>query len=183
MKRTLLLYCLLLALILPAGCSGGDDLDYPIVDWYPVNVILLVQDKAGNDLLDPNLSDNYFEGATISFQGITHEARRLEEGEYWAAIPTKEYLARMKGFRLVHETLTISDKQEKRWFLVFGEIDGAKDMDEDLVVTWPSGQTDIIHYHCSDHKIEKKKGEWNIDCQRSWKLNSQDAQNPFRLVK
>ena len=185
MKRITSFCILALALMTVACAEIGDPegLDRPIVDWYPVNVILLVQDKDGNDLLNPSLSGNYFEGASITFKGENHEARRLEPGEYWSAIPTKAYLARIKGFRLVYETLTISGKQENRWFLVFGEIDGALDMDEDLVVTWPSGETDTIHYHCSDHRVVKENGEWIIDCKRSWKLNGKDATNPFSLVK
>jgi len=186
MKRTFLLYCLLSALILPAGCSEwtDSDIDYPIVDWYPVNVIILLQDKDGNDLLDPDRSGNYFEGATLSFQGVTYEARQLENGEYWSATPTKAFFARIKGFRLVHDSIRLNGTDTQRWFLVFGQIDGADDMEEDLVVTWPNGETDTIHYHCSNHKIEKQRdGEWIIDCQRSWKLNGKTAQNPFHLVK
>ena len=185
MKRIASFYILALAL-LTVACNDINEvegIDRPIVDWYPVNVIVTIQDKDGNDLLNPSASGNYFDGASITFKEEQHEARRLEPGEYWSAIPTKAYLARIKGFRLVYETLTISGKQENRWFLVFGEIDGAKDMDEDLVITWPSGKTDTIHYHCSDHRVEKEKGEWVIDCKRSWKFNGKDATNPFHLVK
>ena len=53
--------------------------------------------------------------------------------------------------------------------LRFGEIDGSADMDEDLVLRWPDGSTDTIHYHCSDHKARR-----NPTCNRYWKLNGVD---------
>ena len=53
--------------------------------------------------------------------------------------------------------------------LVFGEIDGAADMDEDLILNWPDGSEDVIHYHCSDHREGR-----NAKCNRSWKLNGKE---------
>ena len=35
-------------------------------------------------------------------------------------------------------------------------------------LSWPDGSTDVIHYHCSDHREGK-----NPRCNRSWKLNGQ----------
>ena len=184
-------FSLALFILLISGCSTIDQepetdyRDYPIVDWYPVNLIVTVQDKQGNDLLDPARSGNYFEGTTISFKGTTYDARLLEAGEYWAKAPTKAYFAKMKGLRLVHDQLYFSETEIRTcYFLVFGQIDGAADMDENLVITWPNGKQDTFHYHCSDHKIEKQKdGSWDIDCQRYWKLNNKKASNPFSLVK
>ena len=177
---------LILSLLLSAGCSNIVFEDYPTVDWYPVNLIVTVQDEAGNDLLDPALEENYFDGATISFQGKTYEAFELGINENWQQTPTKMYLARIKGFRLVYDTIYISESETREChFLVFGEIDGARDMDEDLILTWPDGSRETFHYHCSDHKVVKKgnSGEWDISCKRSWTLNGEEADNPFHFVK
>ena len=52
--------------------------------------------------------------------------------------------------------------------LNFGEIDGADDMDEDILLQWPDGSRDVIHYHCGNHRYGK-----NFGCDRSWKLNGE----------
>ena len=64
------------------------------------------------------------------------------------------------------------------YYLVFGEIDGASDMDEDIVLCWPDGSKDEIHYHCSDHRIWPEP-----KCNRSWKLNGENHEgNVFQFV-
>lgn len=73
---------------------------------------------------------------------------------------TKTYLARIYGLFAVPTT----DKQG--YYLQFGEIDGAADMDTDIVLNWPDGSEDTIHYHCSDHREGR-----HPKCSRSWKLN------------
>ena len=178
-------------LAVPTSCNelatdpeDPDMWDYPIVDWYPVNVFVRVQDKKGNDLLDPNRSGNYADGTTLTFDGTTYTVRELETGEYWNDIPTKMYLARMKGLRLVHDSLYVDGAKHLCYFLAFGEIDGAKDYDEDLTIQWPDGKKDVIHYKCWNHHITKQKdGSWDIGCERTWKLNKKAADNPFILVK
>ncbi|MBO4656553.1 MAG: hypothetical protein J5639_02150 [Bacteroidales bacterium] len=39
-------------------------------------------------------------------------------------------------------------------------------MDEDIVLKWPDGSKDTIHYHCSDHTSRPP-----IECNRWLKLN------------
>lgn len=61
--------------------------------------------------------------------------------------------------------------------LVFGEIDGAADMDEDIVLNWPDGSKDVTHYHCSDHREGR-----HPKCNRSWELNGSEHEgNTFRF--
>lgn len=184
MKRIFpLLFTLYLAGLCLAGCEILND-DYPIVDWYPVNVIVTVQDKNGNDLLDPDRDGNYADGVSLTFQGQTFPVRDLEPGEYWDCAETKAYFATMKGLRLVHDSLYVNQSRKLCYFLVFGQIDGAEDFDEDLVIKWRDGRQDVIHYKCWNHHVRKKlDGSWDIDCKRSWKLNRLDSQNPFQLVK
>ena len=49
--------------------------------------------------------------------------------------------------------------------LLFGEIDGGADMNEDLVINWGNGTTDVINYQCSKHNERK------LSCKREWKVN------------
>lgn len=184
MKR--IFFSLLLSAFLFAGCNifenpNGDN--PPDVDWYPVSVFITVRDKDGRDLLDPSLTDGYVHGTTLKYKGETFGVRSILTGT--STVPTKAYLARMQGLRLAQGPLSMSPTEQRNcYYLVFGEIDGALDLDEDLVITWKDGTEDVIHYHCADHKVEKQKdGNWFIDCERSWQLNKQPSTNPFQLVK
>ena len=182
-------FLLLLALmLLPAGCTEGGilpDDDYPIVDWYPVNVILTVQDRNGNDLLDPSREDTFAHGTTLTFKGEKYGVQSNLNGGSVSQAPTKMYLARMRGLLLEQGQVWFSETEQRTcYYLVFGEIDGAKDFDDDLVVKWPDGSEDVIHYYCADHKVKRKAdGSWDISCDRSWKLNKKAATTPFQFVK
>ena len=185
MKRIAFLI-LLAAMLLPAGCTeGGIDPDYPIVDWYPVNVVMTVQDRYGNDLLDPTREDSLVHGTTLTFQGENYGVQSNLNGTAVSMAPTKMYLARIKGLLLCHGLIQISETETRTcYYLVFGEIDGAKDFDEDLTVNWADGSEDIIHYYCANHSIKKNSdGTWDISCDRSWKLNKKSADPPFQFVK
>ena len=142
------------------------------VDWSPVELMIKVQDAAGNDLLDPDNPANAIDGTTITFGGETYESSRewYETGNPYTKPQTKTYLARLYGLFLSQENKLLRNGSED-FILYFGEIDGAADMDEDLVITWPDKTTDTIHYHCSKHNERK------LSCDRNWKLNgkSQDS--------
>ncbi len=118
-----------------------------IVDWAPVNVYIQATDNDGNSIISDDMP-----GMSLTFKG-----------EFYTVQPaTKAYLARMEGL--------VAEKNAEGVFqLRFGEIDGSADMDEDLVLRWPDGSTDTIHYHCSDHKARR-----NPTCNRYWKLNGVD---------
>lgn len=128
------------------GLSPDDGGDW-IVDWAPVNVYILAQDNTGKSLISEDMP-----GMSVTFKGETYTVQPAP----------KAYLAIMEGL--------IAEKNHAgEYYLRFGEIDGAADMDEDIVLSWPDGTTDTIHYHCSDHK-----GGRNPSCNRTWKLNGQD---------
>lgn len=132
----------------PAGENQEpDDKGYLIIDWAPVVVSILAYDNAGKSIISPEMP-----GMSLTFKGETYTVT-----EY-----TKEYVPYMFGLLAIKKT-------DGDYYLGFGEIDGAADMDEDLVLNWPDGSTDTIHYHCSDHKNERYPS-----CNRSWKLNGED---------
>lgn len=118
-----------------------------IVDWAPVNVYIQATDNDGNSIISDDMP-----GMSLTFKGEIYTVQPA----------TKDYLARMEGL--------VAEKNAEGVFqLRFGEIDGSADMDEDLVLRWPDGSTDTIHYHCSDHKARR-----NPTCNRYWKLNGVD---------
>lgn len=143
---------LFLMAALSNGCENGEDW---IVDWAPVNVYIEAADADGNSIVSPDMP-----GMSLTFRGETYT---VIDADSVARARTKAYLAIMDG--LVARSYMEEDGQTV-YRLVFGEIDGAEDMDEDLVLNWPDGSKDVIHYHCSDHKEGR-----NPKCNRSWKLN------------
>jgi hypothetical protein len=143
------------ALVLSALLLTGCDYFAPkIVDWNPVHVFIEAVDTEGNSILSPDMPE-----MTLTFQGETFH---VTEG-YYPVPATKMYLPTMYG--LVAQPMNeLNGKTVYR--LAFGEIDGAADMDEDIVLHWPDGSEDVIHYHCSNHR------EWpQPSCKRTWKLN------------
>lgn len=118
-----------------------------IVDWAPVNVYIQATDNDGNSIISDDMP-----GMSLTFKGEIYTVQPA----------TKDYLAIMEGL--------VAEKNAEGVFqLRFGEIDGSADMDEDLVLRWPDGSTDTIHYHCSDHRARR-----NPSCNRYWKLNGVD---------
>lgn len=128
----------LLALMTASACERL------IVDWAPVNVYIQATDNNGNSIISDDMP-----GMSLTFKGEIYTVQPA----------TKDYLAIMEGL--------VAEKNAEGVFqLRFGEIDGSADMDEDLVLRWPDGSTDTIHYHCSDHRARR-----NPTCNRHWKLN------------
>lgn len=141
------------------------------MDWSPVEFAFKVVDQDGNDLLDPSNPDNIVEGTTLSFRGVTYNVGNLyHEGEEIKVmeeeVRTKAYFAEMRGFRLISSKIPWNELSGKGYTLVFGEIDGAEDMDEDILISWANGEQSTIHYHCSDHREGR-----NPRCNRYYTLN------------
>ena len=92
-----------------------------IVDWAPVNVYIQATDNDGNSIISDDMP-----GMSLTFKGEIYTVQPA----------TKAYLARMEGL--------VAEKNAEGVFqLRFGEIDGSADMDEDLVLRWPDGSTDV----------------------------------------
>lgn len=128
-----------------------------IVDWTPVDLYIYAEDANGNSIVSPDMP-----GMKLTFKGETFTVR--DKDQVMDSMRTRAYMATLFG--LCAERYSETDSTAYR--LYFGEIDGAADMDEDIVLNWPDGSTDVIHYHCSDHREGK-----NPKCNRSWKLNGQ----------
>ena len=153
MKRFLTPLAVLSAILLAAcGKVSGEGW---IVDWAPVNIHIEAVDDDNNSIISPDMP-----GMTLSFKGQTYEVQPAESED---GTETKAYAAMMRGLLAVPMYETDGKTVYK---LVFGEIDGAADMDEDITLDWPDGSRDVIHYHCSDHREGR-----HPKCNRSWKLN------------
>jgi hypothetical protein len=140
---------MILSAMLTAGCGMME------VDWAPVEIYIEAVDAEGNSIISPHMP-----GMTLTFKGKTYTVR---DAGAPMELQTRTYGAIMSG--LVARPMDETDGQVV-YHLVFGEIDGAADMDEDIRLNWPDGSEDVIHYHCSNHR------EWpSLDCKRSWKLN------------
>jgi hypothetical protein len=162
MKKILCAIALLAGL---SSCNGLLNTDPPIVDWAPVVVYIDAVDTQGNSIITDGMP-----GMSLTFQGKTYEAKTEKQAWEDAHAQTKAYLARMYGlFTRKYE----DEDGDSRYYLVFGEIDGAADMDEDIVLHWPNGGVDTIHYHCSDHQESPV-----IRCKRTWKLNGEEHEGP-----
>lgn len=159
---------LLITVFIALSLSGCDFDDW-IVDWAPVNIYIEAVDSDDNSIISPQMP-----GMTLTFRGETYTVIDMDSVARRHA--TKTYLAVMEGL-VAQPSMEIDGKTVYR--LVFGEIDGAADMDEDIVLSWPDGSRDVIHYHCSDHKEGR-----NPKCKRSWKLNGKEHEgNTFRFQK
>ena len=146
MSRIIKLLCFVAAftaLVIPAGCekdafdaflekesySPKGDM---IWDIYPVVLSFVVSDAQGNNLFDESTPGNWLSGpVTATFCGNTYE---------WSPVNTKAYLAVIKGFYIYPKSYTGSNEV----MLNFGELDGTKKWDSDLIVTWPDNSKDII---------------------------------------
>lgn len=171
MRKIVLLVLSAVLMISLASCGEAPDDRGLCVDWYPVHIFLKVTDVNGADLLDPENPDNMIDGTSITFKGETYEASRqwYETGRMFERPSTKVVDTYLYGLFLI--------KELEGFRLIFGEIDGAADMDEDLLVTLPNGTTGVIHYHCSNHNVRK------LSCDRSWKFNGSESEgNIFSFV-
>lgn len=168
---TLSSLALLLSFLL-TGCEGiNNDI---IVDWSPVELYIYATGNDGESIIRPDMP-----GMTLTFRGETYTVKDWNErydrivGSHRyphndSIMTTKAYLAVLYG--LFAQPYT-EGNDETQYRLYFGEIDGAEDMDEDIILKWPDGSTDTIHYHCSDHREGR-----NPKCDRSWKLNGNKHQ-------
>lgn len=166
--KPLRLLPLFLLLLVAGSCEviSGDGWE---VDWSPVDVIIEAVDAGGNSIISPDMP-----GMSLTFKGETYTVK-TRQPEY--ELPTKVFLAIMYG--LIATPWVVDEEGNQQYLLVFGQIDGAEDMDEDLVLNWPDGSKDVIHYHCSDHREGR-----NPRCNRSWKLNGKEHDGDvFRFVK
>lgn len=166
MKRTILSIIAAFALFNSfSSCINKND---PVVLWYPVNLMIFVQDHNGNDLLDPKNPNNVISGASINWEAKEYR-------------PVTEMPASGQ-FKLSLLNTSIFDEEDAKtlpkqgYFLNFGEIDGAVDMDAIMYLSLPYSPLHEIKYHCGNHIQQTQT------CQRYWILNGVETENPFVIT-
>ena len=103
-----------------------------MVDWAPIVVSVTVQDKDGNDRLNPGNASSFIgENIAMTYDGKTY---RME-------IPTKVYMPHFSGLELLNQ------REGGRWYLRFGELDGSQNHNDTFKLKWPDGTQDVITFH------------------------------------
>jgi len=143
---------LLVACLTWSSCDNNND--NLVVDWVPVTLHIFIHDAQGNNLAQPEMP-----GLTLSFQGTTYDLQSASD-----RVSSRAIMPRFEGFYYEPEDSSLSTYNYPA-HLCFGELDGAADMDEDLILTWPDGSKTTIHYHCSKHNERK------LSCKRYWKVD------------
>ena len=173
MKR--LIY-LCIAAVMLVGCDKEELPDDIIVDWTPVYIVIHAVDSDGNDIIKEDMPD-----MTLTFRDETYHVDNLYETTTRAIAPRfwGLYFIRANDVDGRSNPYGVYNPSQQNC-LVFGELDGSKDMDEDILLTWPDGSKNTIHYHCSDHKVSRKE----ISCKRTWKLDGKSHEGyVFEFVK
>ncbi len=166
---------LLAGLILLMSVSACDDDNNGgvIVDWAPVGISITATDSNGNDLLNPQSNSSILDGTSLTFKEKTYEVSYDFMNHFEGA---KAYMPHMYGLQL--DTVRTNGNTLCR--MLFGEIDGGADMNEDLVINWGDGTSDVINYHCWKHNERK------LSCNREWKVNGKKVEGDsgsFAFVK
>lgn len=181
------LICLIMGSCIWSSCDSI--IDDRIVDWAPAELYITIEDRSGNDLLDTLSNSCIVDGLTATFCGETYEVRKNCYDEHGIMLPyvagTRAYLPSWYGLCLINKQLVWNGQQwnmEKtdKFMLYLGEIDGAKNMDEDITLTFDNGLIKgkhVIHYHCSDHKESK------ATCKRWYSLDGKKTEsNKIKIV-
>lgn len=129
-----------------------------IVDWSGVNAIIYVYDKEGNNIVEPEMP-----GLTLTYMGETYEVTANPFNNMYGE-GSRAYMPMMYGL-YYQSGKDYSDLPDAPARLIFGEMEGGQTMDEDLVLSWPDGTTNTIHYHCGKHNERKltRKVTWKLD--------------------
>lgn len=161
MKKIFSMFFLAMTALLAISC----DVESYEVDWVPVNLYIYADDADGNNLIEEEM-----DGMTLTYKGKTYEVT--------TCVSTRALPAHMYGL-VFQNSKDYSNSTTAPNRLVFGEIDGAANMDEDIVLTWPDGSKNTIHYHCSNHKEGR-----HPSCKRTWKLDGKAHEGcEFKFVK
>ena len=146
---------LLAAIVVMCGCRADME-----VDWYPVDIMIYVQDADGNDLLNP---DNE------NFLGTKVEAEWLDKRYTYTHPQTRAYMPMWNG-------LTLQRNNKGRYYLKLGELAGNEEYDDNLTLRWPDGSQDVIHY-------KNRVNHITVDATRTFLLNGEKCDNPVVITK
>ena len=137
MKMLRNLLASLMALLTLSACSSVE------FDYYPVTMDVIVHDKDGNDLLDPDYEGNIIDETFISYQGEFYDlyGNRLEP-------ETRAYLARWENPTV--RTIVYKGDDNGRTYghcIHLGEWNGDGKWDNESVwLHWPDGTVSVLSF-------------------------------------
>lgn len=121
-RKISLLLMIMFGMITLIGCDKDEDI---IWDFYPAEILIHLQDRNGNDLLDPTFEGNLLgEPMEAAWEGKLYPAIWTKE-EYYG--PEQESRAYLPLFRGLAWSGIWESKPGGLYALEFGEFDGAKD--------------------------------------------------------
>lgn len=176
MKKYFWMLCVaLMGAVTLTSCKDSDDDDDSdwITDWAPVELLFIVEDQSGNPW-PTEQGIGALGDMKVEFDGKEYPLRFrwIEKGfpfcstEYDEGGASRMLMPKPFGLQLFRSKWLDFVHSYPEYIFYWGQIDGAKDYDEDIVLTLPNGQVHNIHYHCSDHTSGKF-----ADCVRWFEYN------------
>ena len=163
MKLKSFLATLTAAVMLMSSCGDDDEKDAPIgmvTDWAPIIINFSVENLDGSvNYVNDNFND-IIHTTTLTYKDKTYS---VEENKL-----SKTYMPFFDGLIIVS-----TDTQEK--YFRFGELDGSEDFDDDFVINFADGSSDVIHFK------RVHKGGLNVD--DSWTLNGKASSDRIFCLK
>lgn len=162
--KKILLYIAVAGMMMFSLASCNSKVE-PTVTWFPVNLMMFVQDQNGNDLLDTDNPNNIVSAITLHWEG--KDFKPLKQ------MPSvdEQLLSLLNTSMFGEEDAKTLPRQG--YFINFGQIDGALELDTVMFLSLPDGPMHEIRYHCANHN------EKTQTCERYWVLDGKMTDNPF----
>ncbi|MBQ3381923.1 MAG: hypothetical protein IJG54_01120 [Bacteroidales bacterium] len=142
-----------------------------IVDWYPIELLFSVSDNNGVDLLDSTKTD-FVKGVTLKYKDKTYPVSNSLYNNLFkdlASARTKYYMPSMCGLQLLPWKAVKTAyylKAKEKYYLYFGELDGAESRDDTFTINWGDGTIDVIRF---TRKIS------GLNAEDKWYLNDKEV--------
>lgn len=159
MKIKTLMASLAASLLFVASCRNNNEEDI-VVDWAAINIKFYVVDYGlKTNYVADNFNDIIYT-TSLTYQDKTYKVERSL---------TKDYMPHFKG-------LYVDSSAIEKPYFCFGELDGAKNYDNDFIINFADGSADTIHFK------RVHKGELNVN--DTWTLNGKEhSNNEFILYR
>lgn len=153
MKIKTLMAAITASLLIFSSCNKNEEDDDLIVDWSPIKLKFFVVEYG---LKTNYVADNYndiIHTTSLTYQGKTYKVERSL---------SKDYMPHFKG-------LYVDSSAIERPYLCFGELDGAKNYDDDFIINFSDGSADTVHF--------KRVHKGELDVRDTWILNGNEQTN------
>lgn len=124
------LVALMSVVMLVDSCSEEEN---EIYDYYPICIVVSVEDSNGKDLLNPENGSGIVDNISFVYNGKTYKVGNVYES-------TRAYAPYWYGLALV-------EWKDGQYRLMFGEFDGAATYEkETIIIDWGDGTTDELAF-------------------------------------